>query len=86
MQSKISYRAFFMRCVGLSSDALRLLKPEKTIGYRIVMAVSPLAHAADYIVSLNKLYQSELLRIGIFDGKLLRTLASGLDCSRRSRH
>lgn len=45
---------FFMRCVGLSSDALPLLKPEKTIGYRIVMAVSPLAHAADYIDSLQQ--------------------------------
>ena len=47
---------FFTGCVDLSSDSLSLQKLEKALGYGIVVAVSPPAHAADYIVGLQKAF------------------------------
>ena len=45
---------FFTGCVDLSSDSLSLQKLEKALGYSIVVAVSPSAHAADHIVGLKE--------------------------------
>jgi hypothetical protein len=45
---------FVTCCVDFSSDSLPLQKLEKAFGYGIVVAVSPPAHAADYIVGLQE--------------------------------
>jgi hypothetical protein len=45
---------FVTRCVDLSSDSLPLQKLEKALGYGIVVAVSPSAHAANHIVGLKE--------------------------------
>jgi len=45
----------FVTCrVGLSSNPFPLQKLEKALGYGIVVAVSPSAHAADHIVGLKE--------------------------------
>ena len=45
----------FAGCVSLSSDALSFQELKKALGYGIVIAVSPAAHAGFQIIGLQKL-------------------------------